>query len=227
MINKKILAIIIAVFAIFPSGTMLAQSDCPPDRLVNVFEKQSIEKRKDFFSLTLNISAAFQERSSGSNSWEILLDNSSVTIGNKFVSSYTSNKLAMMEIAKSKAVKDVETDVTFAYSTDCKVNLRTALRVDKEQSIYCCENPKIDPKIYEYKGLLLSDYWTTKVCGTKCCQITYKVIINETVEGNIPTVVSVSEPDSYHGSVCNETTQYFDCLTGEPRQCESDCKPAK
>ena len=163
MINKLLLTVIFVVVAIVPLDILFAQTDCPPDRNDDVFKTKEINTGLNFYSMSLVVQANYSEHKTGDYSWDIVLDNSTATLNNQFVSSYTANKLAMMEIALSKAVPDVETDVTFAYPTECKVNLRTALRVDKEQRIYCCENPNIDPGIYEYNGQLLSDYWTTNI----------------------------------------------------------------
>ncbi len=141
----------------------------------------------------------------------------------KTLSDYAANQIAMYNTS-AKIAREIKNTtgatyviVNIVYTTECTVDLRTILRIDKTQRIYCCENPATDPKIYEINGNYFYDLWTKKVCGQKCCMKSFGYSFD--YNPNVPKLLSTSVLDY---STCDGSAQYFDCKTGDPRSCGSN-----
>jgi hypothetical protein len=114
---------------------------------------------------------------------------------------------------------------------DCFATLRYVVKLDENQTVLCCdEGASIAEDIYLYHDGY-ENHWCYNVsksvkCGHKCCRrgyaIEYVWYDNLTPPQYMPKIASVISEEM---SSCGTSTEYLDCLTGEPLPCEGNSCP--
>lgn len=113
-------------------------------------------------------------------------------------------------------------EVAFYNQVECKVDLSCKYKVVSIGEGVHCDDPLIDPGIFNYNNEYYTEYVRPKTCGYKCCEkvYSYTCIYNDlsgeydvTFNGITNNVITD----------CDNSQTYYDCKTGLPKSCHADC----
>lgn len=119
------------------------------------------------------------------------------------------------------------TEISFPFESECVSYPGCYIKLVTGSELICNEDPA-----FNYKNLILESSGESyirdvrrRVCGTKCCEMLYKVQwvkVGDTDNDYKYDIISKVIRD-YPGSEC-QATGLKDCKTGAEVKCESDCK---
>lgn len=208
------------------------QPDCPPNTLPQDWSNGHIDVVYRHFGKIGSVD--YLSRTNGLGMIEISVDWTTLTNKMNGLSDKAIQEIVEYEILSSFAPcpghdgfegQTINTQIAIVYKTKCFVNTKCALKLDAIQEVECCDDPEINPKIYEYEDNRYIEYSKQIECGFKCCQRIYTVtcywdhIYYRWFTSLSPTFTK----ETYPGSNCSGGSTFIDCLTGQPIPCQGNC----
>ncbi len=140
--------------------------------------------------------------------------------------------LALKKLLEEVAVRNLvpnnadpySCDVRVYYYSECRVKVKTVMRLDGDKQLACCSegtefNAEYSQRIVEGEVHWCWDVYNWQTCGYKCCARVYHCTrYYDAVSGE--TLTSVSEPVVESITTCDSDSGCTDCLTGDPLPCE-------
>lgn len=214
---------IISIIFTFKSNTQAQMPDCLPG--VNWGLPKNAYMELEPFKYSGSVQ--YYERIVGGKV-EITADWSTLWNNKKPISDETMKELFTIFLAQRYSDDPCQypvqlTTVSIIDKTECYIPTKCRVKLDMGLESQCCDDPSINPPIYEFNGQWYLNYYKNQPCGFKCCE---KIItlFCQSVGTNlsIKVVQNITNQD-YPGSECSGTSPYIDCLTNEPIHCEGNC----
>lgn len=227
--NLSRILILLIAFVTF-SISANSQPDCPPNTDPSEWDSHHIDASIPYFG---NIgSVDYVSREVGEGDIEVVIDwttlsNKIVGISDKGIMELVENAiiLAFANCSQYPPGWSSERQVSIVYKSICYATVRCYLIVDLEREVECCDDPSVDPEIYEENGIKYRQVTKNVECGYKCCRRVYT--LNCTWDDVYHRWNSWVSPtftkETYPGSSCNGTSSFIDCKTNEPIPCEGGC----
>ncbi len=113
-------------------------------------------------------------------------------------------------------------EVAFYNQVECKIDLSCKYKVVSMEEGVHCDDPTIDPGIFNYNNEYYVEYVKPKTCGYKCCEkvYSYTCIYND-LSGEYD--VTFNGITNNIITDCENSQTYYDCKTGLPKSCHADC----
>jgi hypothetical protein len=229
MIRFEIMILMLSVISIIfasKSTTQAQMPDCPS----NVIWDNSGTATLEFEPFQFSGSVQFYERTIGSKV-EIAAEWGTLWNNRRPISDETIKELLTIYLAQRN--HDISwrcqypgqiTTVSIIDKTECNIRTKCRMKLDMELQSLCCDDPSINPEIYELNGQWFFDIYKNQSCGFKCCEKIITLVCEAATSyvDYYKIVQSIIKQD-YPGSECSGTSSYLDCITNQPILCEGNC----